>query len=231
MALLTESLCFLLRWYYYLCVWISIPLYWLWDKLFAMDFVANQGKKVIVLGTTGGEYKTTLVDQIEEVHGMCPIRLDECFYGPNWYKHSAEKFKENVLSAINDSENILTPQGTPFGYVIEGVHSYPDSVPDYQVVVEELIDDCETVIYLKIPMWVSMWRKAWRSYKRAIGVEYGQYNESWRNVYYMLRSVWKRHGRKQTLLENMWKKKTCQNNTQRFVKVEWPNYVVSRHCI
>jgi len=203
---------------YYSGVVVTTPITYLWNTIFEKTLIKGlYPAKVVVLGVAGGGYKTTLANNISSRHGQCHqhIKLDDCLYRDNWVRNTPTQFNENVRRKIDKSYG---------AYVVEGVYS-DLKMPERNELVDEIIGNSELVVWLHLPIYISLWRKLFRSFKRAINVtEQGSCPEKWSNVRAMLKKTWYQYDTRYKLLNDMWEKQNYMDNSGKYVRVNWPYY-------
>lgn len=145
----------------------------------------NSRSRILVLSTRGGAGKTTLARQLAQAYGLTHISLDDCKYGAQWKRRTAEEFQHELKEALIGAQD---------RWVVEGLTDDP-LLPEYELEVQKLIytDDQEPpwVIVLDVPKYVALWRVFKRSLLRRCGWEaQGSAPETWKNVVAVLKKGW-----------------------------------------
>jgi len=201
-----------------------LPIDIVWEFLFCKYLSALHSKKIAIVGVVGGSGKTTLAKQISRFYGHHHIPIDDCKYGENWKRYTADEFEENV-----DNEIAKANRGK---YVIEGVF-YDEKLAKQSEKLTQLINDddgADLIIWHDVPRWVAMWRKLYRSLKRFIKVEsLGTAPEKWHNVKEMVKKGWNRYDDRYQKLDKFWNVHNNndgnnRNNNTKFQRLQWPYY-------
>ncbi len=106
-------------------------------------------RRVLVIGTSAGAGKTTLAGQLAERLGVPLIELDALFWGPNWSKAPTAEFRSKVLELTSGD-----------GWVVDG---------NYNGRLGDLVwHRADTVVWLDMPLRLSLWRTLRRTVRRAL---------------------------------------------------------------
>ncbi len=126
--------------------------------------VAEIGRRIVVLGTTGSG-KTTLGRTVAHHLGVPFVELDALIHGPNWVDAPPDVFRARAAAATAGD-----------GGVVDG---------NYPVVRDVIWPRAETAIWLDYPMHIALRRVAWRTIRRIVTRErlYNDNRETWRNVF------------------------------------------------
>jgi adenylate kinase family enzyme len=122
--------------------------------------------RIVVVGT-GGSGKTTVARELAGRLGVPHVELDELFHGPGWTETPAEEFRRRVAAATDGD-----------GWVVDG---------NYERFLGDLVlDRADTVVWLDIPLSVSLRRVTRRTIGRIrTGEELWSGNrESWRGGFF-----------------------------------------------
>lgn len=163
---------------------LGVLMHLVWPRVFGRRLhLCHSRSRVLVLSTRGGAGKTTLARQLARAYGLTHISLDDCKYGPQWRRRTAEEFQSELNQAL------ARAQGR---WVVEGVTEDP-LLPAYEIAVQGLIyaEEPPWVIVLDVPKCVALWRVFKRSLLRRLGWEaQGSAPETWKNVAAVLKKGW-----------------------------------------
>ena len=123
-------------------------------------------QKIAVQGT-GGSGKTTVAKELARRHGVPHVELDALFHGPNWVETPPEEFRRRVAAATAGD-----------GWVVDG--NYDNKLGGL------VLDQADTVVWLDLPLRVSLSRVTRRTIGRIrTGEELWSGNrESWRGGFF-----------------------------------------------
>jgi hypothetical protein len=105
-------------------------------------------RRVSVAGISGSG-KTTFARALAERMGVPYVELDALHHGPNWTEVSRNELRARVQAAID---------AAPQGWVIDG--NYRSKLDDL------VLAEADTLIWLELPLGVSLARAARRSWRR-----------------------------------------------------------------
>ena len=105
-------------------------------------------RRVSVAGISGSG-KTTFARALAERLGVAYVELDALHHGPNWTEATAEELRARVETAI---------AAAPDGWVIDG--NYRNKLDDI------VLAQADTVVWLELPLRVSLARLAQRTWRR-----------------------------------------------------------------
>ncbi len=111
--------------------------------------------------------KTTLARQLAERLGLPHVELDALHHGPNWQEATADELRAKVEEALTGRE----------GWIADG--NYMGKLGTY------LIDQADTIVWLDLPLSVSV-QRLWHRHRTRIRdkVELWSGNrETWRNAF------------------------------------------------
>jgi adenylate kinase family enzyme len=106
--------------------------------------------------------------------GVAHIELDSLFWKPGWVESSADELVERVTAALDSSD----------GWVVDG---------NYRSRLGERVLDCaELVVWLDLPLRVSLGRLLSRTFSRIRSGEqlWGGNVETWRNAFVRRDALW-----------------------------------------
>ena len=106
------------------------------------------GRHIIVYGPTGSG-KTAVARQIGEVLRLPIIELDALFHGANWKPAPEHEFRKKVRDALDRNDG---------GWVCDG--NYTRLASDLTLPL------ADTVVWLRLPFWVTFWRLLKRTIAR-----------------------------------------------------------------
>jgi Shikimate kinase len=106
------------------------------------------GRRILVAGNSGAG-KTTVAATLAERLGLPTVDLDALFWLPAWQEPDPEEFRANVRAAL---------AAEPDGWVVAG--NYKGRLGDITWAA------ADTVIWLDLPLRVSLWRILKRSWRR-----------------------------------------------------------------
>lgn len=220
---------------YYVIYYALSPFEYLWASTFQTPLRLNKRvhKKIVIFDTSGGSGKTTLarniVKQVDSNYSV--VSQDDYKYGEGWQRRTDEEFTQEVNEAIEDCDG---------QYVYEG--TYMDlKLPAQRVMMDELIEGADLVIWYDTPKWVIVWRKALRSLKRWLRVEpQGSGGlETLTSVKNMIKKLFAQYDDRRTAIESMWKKKiegdvlyegkNVNVFSGKLRRMKWPYYYDSPH--
>ena len=95
-------------------------------------------RRISVIGSSSGAGKTTFGRRLAERLELPFIELDAIHWGPRWTFLDAERFRERVSTAL-----------PPEGWVVDG---------NYGKLGGLVWDTADTLVWLDIPLRVSLWR-------------------------------------------------------------------------
>ena len=104
-------------------------------------------RRIVIYGVTGSG-KTTLGRHLAAGLGLRHVELDSLFHGPGWTPTPPEEFRAKVAAALAAS---------PEGWVVDG---------NYSVVRPFVLEQADTVVWLRLPWRVSYWRMLKRTFRR-----------------------------------------------------------------
>jgi adenylate kinase family enzyme len=104
-------------------------------------------KRIVIYGVTGSG-KTTLGRRLAAELGLRHIELDALFHGPDWTPTPPAEFLARVGAALAAS---------PDGWIVDG---------NYSVVRPFVLQQADTVVWLRLPWRVSYWRMLKRTFGR-----------------------------------------------------------------
>lgn len=96
-------------------------------------------KRIAVIGSSTGAGKTTFGRRLAARLGLPFIELDAIYWGPGWSALSAEDFRERVSAALPTN-----------GWVVDG---------NYGKLGGLVWERADTLVWLDIPLRVSLWRR------------------------------------------------------------------------
>lgn len=103
--------------------------------------------RIVIYGVTGSG-KTTLGRRLAEKLGLRHIELDSLFHGPGWTPTPPAEFQAKVTAALAAS---------PDGWVVDG---------NYSAIRPFVLQQADTVVWLRLPWRVSYWRMLKRTFGR-----------------------------------------------------------------
>lgn len=112
-------------------------------------------RRVSVAGISGSG-KTTFARVLAERLGVPYVELDALFHGPNWTETPPHELRGRVEAAI---------AAAPGGWVIDGNYRDEERLGDF------VLGQADTLVWLELPLRVSLARLARRSWRRMRGRE------------------------------------------------------------
>ncbi|MBL4898437.1 MAG: hypothetical protein JKX76_02190 [Colwellia sp.] len=205
------------------------PLEFIWKGLFGYQFNSyfSHNEKITIISICAGAGKTTLANNIvqraRDPSGPIVVSLDECTFHSGWTRNTPEKFKEILETKIDASHGNYVIEGNYSNYKMEGKTA----------ILDEIFKDCDKIIWIHIPWYVSFWRTIFRSFKRWFDlVDYfswahssksnnGVSTESWKNVKAMASKTGdtQKFAKHLKVIEESW-----DYSNKKYVKVSWPKF-------
>jgi adenylate kinase family enzyme len=107
-------------------------------------------RRVSVAGISGSG-KTTLARALAERLGVAYVELDALFHGTNWTHTPADEMRARVEAAIATASN---------GWIIDGNYRDGERLSDL------VLGQADTLVWLELPLRLSMARLARRTWRR-----------------------------------------------------------------
>lgn len=166
-------------------------------------------RKIVVVGPTPGNGKTTLAKKIAKKNGLRHIVLDKHMFKPGFVKASVEEFRNGVETEIAESKG---------DYVIDGMY-HDVEVPERKAMMDKWMNEADLVIWMDVPLYVLLWRLILRSFKRTFCCvrEDGVQPESARDLYNLLVNVVKRYKSNRRILLDGYRHKG-----EKYLKINYP---------
>jgi len=129
--------------------------------------MVNIGRRIVVYGSTGSG-KTTVAARIARCLGVPHIELDAIHWLPGWVEKPLDEFRAELLALLDSHAD---------GWVCDG---------NYSKVRDIVLPRADTVVWLRLPLWVIFWRLLKRTVSRAWNREslWGTNYESWRLTFF-----------------------------------------------
>jgi adenylate kinase family enzyme len=202
----------LLMWSYVIrcCNYLKESLNNYWYTRYGVYLAQLAGaRKIVVVGPTPGNGKTTLAKKIAKKNGLHHIVLDKYMFKPGFVKASAEEFQTGVETEIAESKG---------DYVIDGMY-HDVEVPERKTMMDKWMSEADLVIWMDVPLYVLLWRLILRSFKRAFCCvrEDGVQPESPRDLYNLLVNVSKRYKSNRRILLDGYRHKG-----EKYLKINYP---------
>ena len=137
-------------------------------------------RKVNVVGGPGSG-KTSFSKQVANTLGVEFLELDAVNWQKNWKSLEVAKFVERIESFLDDN---------PSGWVIDGSYKH--------VIGSVVVDAADTIVFLRIPLIISVPRVARRSFQRIVSKQllWGTNRESIKGALHLLWWTIKFHRRR-----------------------------------
>ncbi|MCJ7604439.1 MAG: hypothetical protein MUO19_00180 [Dehalococcoidales bacterium] len=152
--------------------------------------IAMYGKRIAVWGNSSSG-KTTLAAALAERCGIPHIEMDAIFWRPDWVESPIEEFRVNINSAI---------EAHPDGWVMDG---------NYSRVQDLVLPHVDTVVWIRLPLWLVLWRCTVRCIGRIISKDplWGINRETWSKSFFSRESLlwyilktWRGHVKRRRLM-------------------------------
>jgi adenylate kinase family enzyme len=134
---------------------------------------AGSGRRIAILGPTASG-KSRLGRRLGERLGVRVVELDALLHRPNWQPSPLKEFREAVTGALDDGADAWVCVG-----------NYTSRVGDI------VLARAQTILWLRLPFWLTFWRLLKRTVARAWSREllWGTNRESWRKSFLSRESI------------------------------------------